>query len=482
MTRDVRLFHHDIQLMVMSYIGTLKTFVWMPILRLFGANVWSLRLPAVILSAAVIFFFHRLMRIAGISRLAALFGALLLATAPAFLLTNVLDWGPVVLEHVLVVGGCLALVEYSRRVQPAWLGLGFFLLGLALWNKAIVVWSLAGFSVAALVVLLPQIRKLWTLRSAAIGAAAFLAGASPVLFYNLRHRSVTVRENVHFESLPAALDKWIQVKNTANGNGLLGYIVEEEESTHPKEPGSALGRFSVRVRDLLGQQRESGFYYVLGVFLLAAPLWWRSRAAWFAIVYCAVAWAAMALTKDAGGTVHHTILLWPFPILFAAAVLSRVRWKWLIIAIGVVLVAMNLVVLNQYLSQFERYGPARDFTDAVFALSDALPQGQTVYVADWGMFDSLQLLREGHVKLAIGSESFMTDSMDDFQRGQAEKILADRGAIFIGHVADQEVFSGVGGRLEHFAVERGYRREVLQTISDTNGRPRFEIYRFGPVG
>src|SRR5215472_9428008 len=119
---------------------------------------------------------------------------------------------------------------------------------------------------------------------------------------------------------------------------------------------------SLRIREILGQRRESGFYYALGLFLLAAPIWWRSRIAWFAIVYCTVDWLTMAFTKDAGGSIHHTILLWPFPILFAAAVLSGIRWKWLAIAAGVVLIALNLTVINQYLSQFERYGPARDFT------------------------------------------------------------------------------------------------------------------------
>jgi hypothetical protein len=478
MTRDVRLFHHDVQLMVMTYIGTLKTFLWTPIFRVFGGNVWSLRIPAVILSVFSVFFFHRLMGLTGISRRAALAGALILATDPLFVMTNALDWGPVVLEHVLIVGGCLAVAEFWTTRRNVWLAVGCFLFGLALWNKAIAVWSLSALAVASLTVLMSKIRELWSARRMAIASAAFLLGAAPVLFYNLRHRSVTFRDNAHFESPSVAFSKWIIVKNTANGNGLLGYIVEEEESERPKGPATALARFSVRVREMLGQRRESGFYWVLGVFLLAVPLWWRSRIAWFSIVYCAVGWFAMAFTKDAGGSVHHTILLWPFPILFAAAVLSRLPWKWLTLTLATFLVTLNLTVINQYFSQFVRYGPARDFTDAVFALSDAVPTGKTVYVADWGMLDSIWLLREGKVHLAVGSEPFMSDSMNDFQYAQADRMIAEDGAIFVGHVASQEVFTGAGGRLERFAADRGYRKEVIQTISDSNRRPKFEVYRF----
>jgi len=478
MTRDVRMFHHNVQLMVMTYIGTLKTFLWAPIFHVFGGNVWSLRFPTVILSAFTIFFFHRLMRIAGISTIAALVAALLLATDPLFLTTNTLDWGPVVLEHFLVVAGCFALVEFWRTRRNVLLAMGCFLFGLALWNKAIAVWSLAALLVAGVTVLISKIIEVWTARRVVIAFAAFLLGIAPLLVYNLRYRSATVRENAHFESLPVALAKWVIVKNTANGNGLLGYIVEEEEAERHKDPSNTLARISLHIREALGKRRESGFYYVLGLLLLAAPLWWRSRIAWFAIVYCATGWFAMAFTKDAGGSIHHTILLWPFPILFAAAVLSRVPWKWTAIPAGFLLVVLNLTVINQYLSQFERYGPARDFTDAIFALSDALPTDKTVYLADWGMLDSITLLREGKVHLAFGSGPFMTDSMDDPQRAEADAMLADEGALFVGHVASQEVFTGVAARLEKYAAGHGDRKELLQVIPDTNGRPRFEIYRW----
>src|SRR5579872_16273 len=123
---------------------------------------------------------------------------------------------------------------------------------------------------------------------------------------------------------------------------------------------------------------------------LAVPLWWRSRMAWFSMVFCGSAWGAMALTRDAGASLHHTILLWPFPLVFMAAVLSgipsKAPWNSVLVVAGVVMVGMNLLVLNQYLAQFERFGAARDFTDALFPLRQAMPEGTNVYVVDWGMY------------------------------------------------------------------------------------------------
>jgi hypothetical protein len=281
------------------------------------------------------------------------------------------------------------------------------------------------------------------------------------------------------------------VKNTANGNGLFGYMVEEEWNDHPKTVTSGLGRASLWLREHVGERRESGLYWVYLVLLLAVPLWWRSRMAWFSIIFCGATWAAMAFTRDAGGSLHHTILLWPFPLLLMAAVLTRIPSSYpvgrsVVIVAGVVMVGMNLLVLNQYLAQFERFGPARDFTDALFSLQKALPEGSNVYVVDWGMYNTLlwSNSKGSHpmgVALHTGNEPFMEGQMSAPQLKQALTMLGDRDAVFLGHVPEKEVFQGVDGRLEQFAKGRGLRKRVIQTIDDSNGRPEFQLFRFEPL-
>src|SRR5260221_11927078 len=148
-----RLFHRDIPLMVMSYIGTLKTLLYWPIFAWLGANVWTTRLPMLLAGAITIFLFFRLAtRAAG--PYAALLAVLILATDPMFLLTNTIDWGPVALEHLLLVTGTLFLLRFAQRALSGEPGdfpnrdlwLGFFCLGLALWNKAVFVWAFAGLA------------------------------------------------------------------------------------------------------------------------------------------------------------------------------------------------------------------------------------------------------------------------------------------------------------------------------------------------
>ena len=59
--KDLRLplLPHHVPLMVMTYVGSLKTVLYWPIFRIFGSNPWTLRLPVVLLGAITIFvFFH----------------------------------------------------------------------------------------------------------------------------------------------------------------------------------------------------------------------------------------------------------------------------------------------------------------------------------------------------------------------------------------------------------------------------------------
>jgi 4-amino-4-deoxy-L-arabinose transferase-like glycosyltransferase len=490
----VRILHHDVFLMVISYIGALKTMLFAPIFWLFGTNRWSLRLPVALIGAGTVFVFYLLAeRSAG--RWAALLVAFLLATDPVFLLTNTVDWGPVAIEHVLLVIAAWSLLRFAQspgadevEAERKYLILGFVCIGLALWNKAIFVWALTGMTVAALGVFPDAIRRLTKRRNLRIAGVALLAGALPLVVYNLRHKNATLRENARLDP-GGPISKWIQVKNALNGSSLFVYMVSEEWMPQPKPAAATrVGQAAIWLREHWGEHRQTGFYYVLGLLLVAVPLWWRSRAARFSLVFCAVTWLAMALTRDAGGSAHHVVLLWPFPLLFAGVALSRLAeyraGRWLATALAVALVAMNLVVLNQYLVQFDRNGPAEIFTDAVYPLSDRLAAfpGRPIYVIDWGMLNVLTFLHQGRLDLEDGSAPLTAADSNGLQQKILRVMITNPAAVFVDHIAGEEIFPHVNDRLDQAAQGLGYRKELLESVADSNGRPRFEIFQFLPAG
>lgn len=483
----VTIFRHQVPLMVMSYLGTLKTLLYVPIFTILGVTVWSIRIPMVCAGALTIFILFNLTRRSA-GRRVALLVILLLATDPIFLVANTFDWGPVALQHLLLVTACFFLVRFAQDAVEGGasrypdLVLGFFCLGLALWNKAIFVWALTGLVCGGLAVFRPEIQRALRLGTAMVATAAFLFGALPLVIYNIRHPNVTIASNAHMEAANLG-GKVLTARDTLNGSGLLAFLTVEEWAGDPKTPASPDGRAATWIRAHMGEHRRNGMVHALALALLAVPLWWRSRAARFSLVFLATAWIAMALTRDAGGAAHHTVLLWPFPHLFIAATLDSLRPPRIAALVAAALVVMNLLVVNQYLYQFSRYGAEGNFTDAIFALSRAFPDpppepGRPIYITDWGMVNTLVLLHQGRLLFRVANDPFMSDQPSELERSQIAVMLSDSKALFAGHVPAREVLAGVSQRLDRAAESAGYRKHLLRTIADTNGRPVFEIFRF----
>ena len=459
---------HQVPLMVMTYVGSLKTVLYWPILRILGAGPWTLRLPVVLLGAITIFIFYRLAHAARGARAAAI-GAFLLATDPVFLLTNTFDWGPVALEHVFLVTGCWLLYRFNSQgggVARIWnLAAGFLCFGLALWNKAIFAWALSGLVAGGVLVFWPEIQRCLKPRLILAAAAGFLCGALPLVIYNLTNSNATVTENAHLDPR-SVISKWIQVENAANGSSLFAYMTGEDWWPNPKPPQSARGRAATWIQQHLGEHRRSGMYYVFGALLLAAPWWWKYRAARFSLVYMAVTWLLMALTRDAGASAHHVVLLWPFPILFVAIALASLPWRPLAWIAAAGMLVTNLLVVNQYVAQFERNGAGDVFTDALYPLSSELESysDRTLYLIDWGLYDNLNLLHQGRLDLRIATGPLGTDSASPEQVGEIRQMLQDPRALILDHVREHEVFQDVGARLNRAARSLGYRKRVVQTI------------------
>jgi 4-amino-4-deoxy-L-arabinose transferase-like glycosyltransferase len=484
-----RMFHHDVPLMVMTYIGTLKTLLFWPLIAIFGSSfqahplyaAWVLRLPTVLAGALTVWlFFYLTERSAGTR--AAVIAAFLLASDPTFLLTNTFDWGPVALEHLFVVTGCLFLVRYAQDGREKDLAFGFFFLGLALWNKAVFVWALAGLICAVVSVFGRELSKMITRRHLAIAAAGFLIGALPFVIYNGHRRAETFRSNAHLEPRGAPA-KFIHVRGALGGYGLFGYLVSEEFTESPKAPVSLRGRAAVFIRDHLGEHRSGGMEYAAALALLAVPLWWRSRAARFCLVFSAVAWFLMASTRDAGASIHHTVLLWPFPQFFVAVAIASIRWKWAAASICALLVVLNLLVVVQYISQFERNGAEGVYSDAMYSLSSTLPEvnGEEIYVLDWGIQFPLDVLHNGHLHMRSGLDPFLADPPSEWAKGAAQRTFADRNALFVAHVEKREVFAGVRKRFDQAASDAGCHEDSLRTVPDSNGRPVFEVFKLACV-
>jgi hypothetical protein len=199
-----------------------------------------------------------------------------------------------------------------------------------------------------------------------------------------------------------------------------------------------------------------------------------------------LAWLQMGVTANAGGSVHHAILIWPLPqmviaISFASA--SRRIGRFGVSVLAAVLAVMMIsgfLVTNEYFRMLLRDGGGQNWTDAIFRLSDYMKSdsSKTVYCVDWGIMDSLRLLNRGKLPLRVGTDLVSRAQRNEDERQSVMKTIGSPDNLFLAHTKDWEFFAGNDEKLVNFAAAAGYRREMLTTVADSWGRPVYEVYRF----
>jgi 4-amino-4-deoxy-L-arabinose transferase-like glycosyltransferase len=481
-------FGKPVPLMLMTYIGSLKAALYVPVLRLLGNNHISLRGPVLLAGAATVFLFFLIARRLAGTRIA-LAVALLLATDAVFLLTCVFDWGPVALQHILFTFTLLAGFRYVETRRKRWLFAGGLASGLALWDKAIFVWLLAGFGLA---LLLCFRRELWSMaRTPRLPAAAllgFLLGAAPFIYYNSVTRGRTFAANTEVDDTVPMSFKLLMIDRTMDGSGLFSYIVREQPEGYP-ERLRIWEKGPLWLSGVLRAPRSSWQHLLLVAALLLAPLTWfgeRRRLAVFLLLGTVFSTLLMISTRNAGASQHHTILLWPVPQLILALVLGEIAGRWprkgAAVALSVTLLcaASNAAILNQYLAQFISSGPTMIWTNAIRPLVNELGryQGRLVFAADWGISEQVQFYGAGRIGFHRAADGVVISLEEPLSQVFVEKQLADDKNLFVTHTEGREAFAGVRQKLIDFAAARGYRDEILKVIKDRHGVPMFEIHEF----
>lgn len=478
---------HAVPLMVMPYVGALKAALYRPMIRWFGTGMFATRVPMLLAGAASLWLWYLLLgRLAG--ERAALMVCGLLAADAMYLVTSCFDWGPVALQHLLLAGGLLLLVKFFQD-GGEWLPAGgFFLFGLALWDKAVAVWMLSSLGIAALLLVRRQIRSVWSARRAGVALLALGLGAWPLIWYNLNTGGGTLHNTVQADTagLPhKLLVLWL----TANGSGLFGTMTNEDWQTpQPHAPRGWLQGASAAASARLGHPRQNLMPWAFALALLLAPLARGPslRIILFALVTMVLAWWQMALMARAGDSVHHTILLWPCPqvvIGVSLAAASRRLGRAGIPVLATVLLtvmASGLAVINEYQAVMVRNGGLMDWTDASVPLSAYLQKtpAREVFTTDWGILDSLRLISRGRLNMGLGDDRIAKPELTAEDTAYLNKMISGPDYVFVAHVRGMEFAVGHDARLVNYARARGYAQQVLNVISDSYGRPTFEVYRF----
>jgi len=479
-----RLFGREIPVMLLSYLGALKTWLYVPIFAMWDPSAVSLRLPTAVAGAATVALFWRLLKdVCGTT--AAWAGAVLLATDTGFLLLTTIDFGPVALQVFLKTAALVLLVRWHRTRNTALFVLAWFLLGLALWDKAVFAWIAAGLAAGALAAIPRTVRAAISPRLALIGVVACCGGAFPLIVYNLVRPLDTIRSNAKVSSI-GLLPKLGIVRDTMDACIFAGFYTASDTPPQPGSLDRPLRRALATVSPVPGTNPHNWSVWAFAGAILALPATWHTRArapALFGLVSFAGGWIAMALTSGAGVAAHHVALLWPMHLMVIAAVtscLSSRLGNWVAVCLTIVLAIAGLRCTAAYFIALVRNGPAIRWTDAIDPLTDYLrtARPQRVFVLDWGILESVNLLSEGSVPVLFGNDYAGPPAPDRLQ--VLRQMMVEPGTLFVSHTPKYEQLRGSAAGVDNFAAAAGYKNETVGTIPDRFGRPTFDIFRFKP--
>lgn len=415
----IRPFGHPLPVMVMPYIGPVKTLLHAPVFVLFGISTVTVRLlplAAGVVSLVLTWWVCRRLWDRTVAGLA----VVLVALDPSWVYYLTRDVGPTALAVLFKLAAVALGIRWWRGGGWIHLAATGFVLGLGVSHKVDFLWLVAALAVP-LAVLVPR-ELAGRLRgwSPAVGGAAFLVGAAPVVAFNLvtgGHTFGPFLERLLFSERGRFLGRFFDHLGTRLEQvaGLLNGAAVERLFFAAPGPGawgwvvpavlvaSLAGLLAAALRDLFRRSgsahptRSSSPRHLPALALLL-----------HLVVFLGASCFSPTLLQP-----HHLLALYPaFHVALALALVELGRWlrslghersgATVTAVLVTVLLAANLAAVVFIDRGLRRTGGVGYWSDAIERLAEDLEKrdaSEPVVVMDWGFTNNLVVLTEGELPM-----------------------------------------------------------------------------------
>lgn len=457
-----------IPVMLMTYIGGVRAWLYAPIFAIFGVSPWTVRLPMIALGVVTLLCVERIARpMFGLR--AALLATALLALDPSFVFGTREDYGFISIMLATKTASLALLFSFAQTQRRLHLFLAFFLLGLGLFDKFNFAWHLGAVTLAAVVVW-QQVRPFLTRRNFVLAATGFLTGCWPLIVYNVVSRGGTLSSVEAEPSFGGA----IQAKVSAIQMTLEGTAF----------PGFALASLP---------ESSSLLPWAVPLSLIAALVSRRHLAVrWFGfcwLVVVLIVGAILVTPKATGG--HHAMMLWPFlHMVLAAGAVSfldasrgwdeRGRAMGNLVPIALLALVASFISLDvKTLVSFARSGGRGIWSDAIYDLAGTI-SGDSAHrylIMDWGMSNQVRLLSDGKARQEEIFWSLTEPGRENEQIAYLEERLRDPENRFVFMAPGRANFAQPRHVFESVLQKNGLREEVLEQFKERDGHEVYRIVR-----
>jgi 4-amino-4-deoxy-L-arabinose transferase-like glycosyltransferase len=480
---EVEVGDYRIPLMLMPYIGALKSLLYAPLLKFLPPSPVTVRLPVVLLGLLSLLLTYRLVGLL-FDRSIAIWALVLLASDPSYIFQIRVDWGPVALMMLLKISSLLCFTQFVLTQRTHYLAAGALLMGLGVYDKVNYAWYVAALLPAALLVWGKSVLRKTTLRRVGIALFFFVLGCWPVLLYNVATRGQTFEGRLLTESLTKSVNVRAGLLiETLNGTGAYRYFNGEP-------PGHWTKAFS-----------WAGFPKTLTPWILVTLPFLlfghgsrsnKDRQAFhFVVLLASFILLEILVTHQALGW-HHFMLLFPFTQIIIAYGLARLLQPadtgtrqlrhtahWVAACLLISLVGTNLLMDVKYLRSLSRDGGRGIFSHAIYELAEYANENpeNTYLLMDWGFSTQLLLLSRGAIKKEEIFWSLLGTPDEGALADNLHRRFQEPATRFVFRASGQEVFKQPKRFFEILLGRHGLAAETVKTFYQRDGQPIYFIQR-----
>lgn len=469
----------------LGYVGAVKAWLHAPLFAAFGTNVWTVRLPSILLGAMTLLVLWSFVRRELGSAWATLL-IVLLCVDPVLIGHARLDWGPHMLAAFLRVLSLVALWRWLQTGRKRWLAIACGALVVGFFDKLNFVWVIgAWLGALAVVAGRPAWGRLrdgrpWQPLIAGVTLAVIVAGAATLLRHAARLDVLGDAGALTWSD--QVVKVWNLFAATFSGTSVVSWVFGAEQPVT-----SAFNVLAI-------------VQCVAALFLLA---WWRPwtparRLLAFVTVASLFLVIAIAATRQVGGT-HHLVMVWPLPALQLVLLLaiaaqhgettSRLKGRSgraLLATGGAVVVgavlAWNIAMDLRYVDTFANDPDYRPLFDPAIAKLgrrlEAIGVDRVISV-DWGLHQPLVTLAAREHAANYREWTWrLIDAPDlerpDLRRAVDEHVTGKRVA-FVLHPGKNTVFPGARERLDRLLERERPCDTKEETFVNAAGKPLYQI-------
>ncbi len=384
-SKNPTLFVHKsflgIPILLMSYIGALKSWIYTPIFNLFGVSIYTIRLPMILLGICTLKIYFFIIKKLVRNTILFFFSFLILCSDPAFSFISRIDWGPNAIAHFLIALLLWQFLNYLKNGSP-WILLGIIFTGLiGVFDKLNFIWFINGLIFAGIIF---YYKEIWTIfrlnqRTNSLIILFSLILSAWLLIIWILPTALKVEGQKSFDLFAKAKLTYPQLSSTLTAQGMFEMVFARNYPFTVKLIIPATLGISI-----LGLFFKNNKQIIFGRFCMLISI-------------CIL--VQILLTRSAGGP-HHYLLIWPLAwlvILFhSEAILNSNRlFRVPVNSLLILLLSTNLIHGSYFFTQLNN---PRDWnpkwSPAMYQLIKNLEQDppKQIFCLDWGLGTSIKAL------------------------------------------------------------------------------------------